>query len=354
MNKKNLTIALVAASFLVTGCTEEKTPVKNSVKVKTMMVTPMSIEGGQSYSGTVEAASSTTLSFNGMGTIKNLNIQEGQNVKSGQLIGEIEASSSANGVSVAHAATVQAQEMLKQAEDAHSRMKMLHDNGSLPEIKWVEVETKVAQAKQMLEQAQASEKIAEKNLNDTKLTAPFNGYISQKSAEMGQNVVPGMPVATLVNIDNVNVKISVPEDEIANLKIGQKVTFKVASLGNITFSGTISEKNVTADNISHAYIAKVLVQNKDHKLLPGMVCDVYTSSSKQDAEIMLPSNIIQIDIDNKPFVWTSKDGAAQRVSVQLGENYGENIIIKDGLSQGDKVIVEGQQKVSNGMKIVEL
>lgn len=344
---------MVAVTLLASGCSKEQPKEKNIVKVKTVAISQTNISGEQSYAGSIEEESGTSLSFAGMGTIKSLNVHEGQNVSAGQLIGEIDASSSSNAVTMAHATTLQAQDALKQAQDAYTRMKMLHDNGSLPEMKWVEVETKVSQAKQMLEQALASEKIAQKGLTDTKLTAPFSGYISQKQAEVGQNVTPGQPVATLVKIDRVNVKISVPEDEIAKIKVGQKVSFQVASLGNTTFTGIISEKSVTADPISRAYTVKASIQNGNHKLLPGMVCDVYTSTGNQVMGLMLPANIIQIDIDNKPFVWTVQNGTAKRISVELGENVGENIIIKGGLSQGEKVIVEGQQKVSNGMKVAE-
>lgn len=353
MNQSKWMYALVAVALLTTGCSKEQPKEKNIVKVKTIAIGQTNISGEQSYAGTIEEESGTALSFAGIGTIKSINVHEGQNVSAGQLIGEIDASSTGNALTMAHATTQQAKEALKQAEDAYNRMKMLHDNGSLPEMKWVEVETKVSQAKQMLEQAQASEKIAQKGLSDTKLTAPFSGYISQKTAEVGQNVTPGQPVATLVKIDRVNVKISVPEEEIARIKVGEKVNFQVASLGQENFSGTISEKSVTADPISRAYTVKATLANPGHKLLPGMVCDVYASTSNHAMGMMLPANIIQIDIDNKPFVWTVKDGVAQRVSVELGENVGENIIIKSGLNQGEKVIVEGQQKVSNGMKVTE-
>lgn len=353
MKKTELTIAFVFAAMVATGCSEEKTQERHSVKVKTMMVTSNRVDGSQSYSGTIDVVNGTSLSFAGMGAIKSLYVQEGQNVKAGQVIGEIEASSSSNTVAMAHAATLQAQEMVRQAEDSYKRMKMLHDNGSLPEIKWVEVETKVAQAKQMLDQALASEKIAQKGLSDTKLIAPFSGYISKKQADVGQNVAPGQPVATLVNIDRVYVKLSVPEDEIVKMKIGQKISFQVSSLGNTTFTGTVGEKSVTADPISHSYIVKALVTNKNHLLLPGMVCDVYTAENSESSVIMLPANIIQINFDNRKFVWVDEDGAAKRVFVEIGECVGENVIITNGLSQGDKVIVEGQQKVSSGMMISE-
>jgi RND family efflux transporter MFP subunit len=351
MNKSKVMVLVAMVTVFLASCNSKKEEVKNEVCVKTATVGKTSISGNQSYAGTIEEMSGTTLSFAGAGTIKTLNIDEGKMVRAGECIGSIDASSTGNAVAMAHAATMQAREALKQAEDAYKRMKLLHDNGSLPEMKWVEVQTKVSQAKQMVTQAVASERIARKGLTDTRLIAPFSGYISKKQAEIGQNVLPGQPVASLVKIDQVKVKISVPEEEIAQLKIGQRIAFRVSSLSNKTFFGVLSEKSVAADPISRAYSVKAIVANHNHELLPGMVCDAYTSISDSQNKMVLPANIIQINIDNQPFVWVVSHGKAVRKNVVLGENVGENVTIVGGISPMDKVIVEGQQKVSNGMKV---
>ena len=82
-----------------------------------------------------------------------------------------------------------------------------------------------------------------------------------------------------------------------------------------------------------------------------MFCDVYVLSSSIVSAITLPANIIQIDIDNRPFIWTVVNGVARKTNVTLGESVGDNVQIVGGLSSKDKVIIEGQQKVSNGMKV---
>ncbi|MBM6992869.1 MAG: efflux RND transporter periplasmic adaptor subunit [Prevotella sp.] len=354
MNKSKILWILSVVVLGLSACSEKKESARNVVEVRTRAASATSMTGQQSYSGTIEEMSGVALSFAGAGTIRSMAVHEGQHVNAGQLIGVIDAQTTGNAVAMAHATTQQAQESLRQAEDAYGRMKLLHDNGSLPEMKWVEVETKVAQARQMLAQARASEQIARKGLTDTRLTAPFSGYIARKQGEVGQNVMPGQPVVSLVKIDQVKVKLSVPEDEMSQLRVGQRVMFRVSSLGDATYFGTVSEKSVEADPVSRAYTVKAVVQNPGHRLLPGMVCDVYASVGQGEMGISLPANIIQIDVDNQPFVWTVRSGKAHKVSVVLGDNMGDNVIIKSGLSAGDQVIVEGQQKVSEGMKVKEL
>ena len=146
--------------------------------VKTMTVVRGAPSDGGRYSGTVEEQNGTPLSFSVAGTVQAVHVRLGQRVAAGQLIATLDDASLRN----SHAA---AQAALKQAEDAYRRMKELHDKGSLPDIKWVEVQSQV-------EQARSVEQIAAKNLRDCRLYAPYDGVIAAKNVEVGQNVVPGL------------------------------------------------------------------------------------------------------------------------------------------------------------------
>ena len=311
--------------------------------------------------------------------MKQLNIAEGQSVAAGQLVAVLDATTlgylvSASSATVgqaqaavgqAHVGLAQAEKSAAQAFDAYKRMKLLHDNGSLPEIKWVEVQTRyqqaqdavnqvrqqVSQAEAAVQTAKAQKNISLKNLHDTRLYAPSSGYISKKFTEVGQNIAPAQPVAMLVDIRQVKVKISVPEDEIARVRLGQTLRFTVSSLPGKSFTARVTEKGVAADPITRSYEVKALADNADRKLLPGMVCDVYAQQTSPIAAFTLPANIIQIDVDNRPFVWTVVGGVARKTSVMLGESVGDNVQIVGGLSSKDRIIVEGQQKVSNGMRV---
>lgn len=372
-------MAISAILLLATSCNKPKQPVENAVQVKTITVSPSPLNNAESYSGTLEEDNGVSLSFPVGGTVKQVNIAEGQNVQARQLIAVLDAttldnlvSASSATVSQAQAAVGQARAGLAQAEksaaqaaDTYKRMKLLHDNGSLPEMKWVEVQTQyqqaqdaVSQVRQQVNQAEAAVKTAHaqknislKNLHDTRLIAPSTGYISRSMVTAGQNIAPGQPVAMLVDIRQVKVKISVPETDIAHIHVGQPLRFTVSSMPGRIFTARITEKGVAADPISRSYVVKAVTSNTERKLLPGMVCDAYIEQPQHTNILTLPANIIQIDIDNHPFVWTVVNGEALRTSVELGQNTGDNVQIVSGLSYGSKVIVEGQQKVSNGTKV---
>lgn len=372
-------MAISAILLLATSCNKPKQPTENAVQVKTITVSPSPLNNAESYSGTLEEDNGVSLSFPVGGTVKQVNIAEGQNVQARQLIAVLDAttldnlvSASSATVSQAQAAVGQARAGLAQAEksaaqaaDAYKRMKLLHDNGSLPEMKWVEVQTQyqqaqdaVSQVRQQVNQAEAAVKTAHaqknislKNLHDTRLIAPSTGYISRSMVTAGQNIAPGQPVAMLVDIRQVKVKISVPETDIAHIHVGQPLHFTVSSMPGRIFTARITEKGVAADPISRSYEVKATAANADRKLLPGTVCDVYIEQPQHAGVITLPANIIQIDMDNQPFVWTVVNGKARKTSVEPGQNIGDNVQIVSGLSYGSKVIVEGQQKVSNGTKV---
>lgn len=154
MMKTKMMIALSALSLLTVSCGRQKQQEENVVRVKTMEVAATSLYGGQTYSGTIEENNGVSLSFPVGGTVKQLNIAEGQSVAAGQLVAVLDATTlgylvSASSATVgqaqaavgqAHVGLAQAEKSAAQALDAYKRMKLLHDNGSLPEIKWVEVQ----------------------------------------------------------------------------------------------------------------------------------------------------------------------------------------------------------------------
>lgn len=362
---------LIVIITIMCGCnTSGQEKQDKVVKVRTFEVGSHLGSGMQSYSGTIEEWDATALSFAAGGTITHIGVSAGQYIGRGQLIATVDSRSVTNGANASHAATeqaddlvAQAQAALNQAQDAYNRMKILHDNGSLPEIKWIEVETKLEQATLMLNQAKsnakaarATEGIAQKSVADSRLFSPSDGYISEKMCDVGQNVLPGAPVVKLVKIDRVKVGVSIPETEISRISNGQTLVIMVAALGNKRYSATVIEKGVVADPLSRTYMIKAVINNPNHELLPGMIAQVIMASSVNTNNlglVALPANIIQIDANNRPFVWKVVDGKAQKALVELGQNIGDDVQVIDGLNIGDHVICEGQHKVSTGMNVKE-
>ncbi len=314
----------------------EATAVK-PVTVKTMKVDTSNDVHQREYVGTIESENSVDLSFQVNGNIDRILVQEGQSVQKGQLLATLNTATLSNNYNIAKVS-------LTQAQDAFDRYSKLYTNKSLPEIKYIEV-------KSALEQAQANERIAHKNLQDCNLYAPFSGVIGQKVQEAGANVMPGTPVATLMSIGSVKVKIAIPENEISSIKVGDTSQVKITALRNNTFTGKVIEKGVIANAISHTYDIKVELDNPEKKIMPGMVCKAYLTNNNNQGSIIVPLKSVQVDASGKNFVWVTDENKAVYKEVQTGELIGNGIAIKNGLTGGENLIVEGYQKLSPGLSV---
>ena len=218
-----------------------------AVPVKVVKVSESSYMNSRNYVGTVEAVSSSSLSFEVMGNVSKVFVTEGENVQKGKLLATLDKATLQNSYNASLAS-------LKEAQDAYNRMKSLYDNGSLPEMKWVEVQSK-------LQQAVSMEQISRKSLKDAGLYAPFSGVISSKSIEPGMNVMPGIEVMQLADISTVNIKIAVPEKEISRVNKGQQAEVRVGALGDKLFTGVVSEKGIAANPLAHTYEVKIKLNN---------------------------------------------------------------------------------------------
>ena len=306
------------------------------VKVKEIAATQTS--GSKKYVGTVEESVAVSLSFSLIGTVEEVFVQEGQRVRKGQLLAALNTATAENSYQGSIA-------KLRQAQDAYDRLTKVHENGSLSDIKFVEVETGLQQAKAMAA-------IAKKNLDDCRLYSPRDGVIATRNIEAGSSVSPVQTAFKLVLVDKVFVKIPVPENEIGSIAEGQTAKVIVAALDNAVFSGKIEIKGVSANAMSHTYEAKIGIANPQSQIMPGMVCKVSLAGSDNAAEIIVPNSAVQISADGKRYVWLAKENIANRHFVKTGNLTDSGIAITEGLSAGDKLIVEGFQKLSEGMKIV--
>ena len=342
MNKMRI-IPVATLMMMLVSCGGNQEEQKVSpVRVKTEVVGEATEIGARTYVGEVEAVSSTSVSFTGSGAVSRVYVEEGQQVSKGQVIAELDATMARNAL-----ANCEAQ--MRQADDAYARMKKLHDQNAIAEIKWVEIESRVAQAKAQLD-------IARKAVADCRICAPVGGVIGKKMLDAGETALPSQVVATILDISNVKVKVSVPESEIGTLTESTPSTISVEA-AQATVSGGKIEKGVQADAFTHTYDIRINVDNSKRMLLPGMVASVSLTPAKQDAdkcagECHVPVTAVQKRANGSLFVWTiDKDNTAHRKTVSIGQTMGNRIAVGSGIAKGQRVVTEGYQKLSEGSKV---
>lgn len=329
--------------FLIAFCTscghkEEKKAPQPPVKVSIVTVARNDMPQILSYSGTIEPDNTAQVSFAVSGTVRDIRVQEGQYVKQGQLLAAIDDTEYSNALIIANAG-------LEQAEDLYARLNGLYEKGSLPAKDYIEIKTKLAQAK-------ANKSISAKHIADSRLYAPITGVITEKRIEKGSTAAPGVPAFTIIKTDMVYARITVPESEIGALQPGTEANVFVPTL-NDTLKGKISIINPQADPISRTYIVKVKLDNNNNRLLPGMLTDISIVTGRPQPAIIIPANAVVRDADDLTYVFVAnKENKAIRKRISTGRLTGASqVIITDGLQDGDKLITAGQTQLKDGSAI---
>lgn len=339
---KKRTILCVLTLLAMASCSQQQEYKTEALVVETEAVSVSQEAGQQSYVGVVEEEEAVSVSFTSMGTLRRVLVSEGQTVSKGQLLAELDDTQARNMLEGAQAS-------VRQTEDAIGRYKQLYEKGSLAESKWIEAQSK-------LDQAHASLKAAQKNLEDCQLKAPTAGIIGQKQMTAGATALPSQPVVTIYKINNLKVKVAIPEREMAAITASTPSQIEVAAAG-VTIAGGRVEKGVVADGLTHTYDIRIVTTNTDHQLLPGMVCNVTlgidaANRGTSQYVLTLPIRCIQQSADGQHFVWVVNDKQAHRQPVTLGQTQGNRIEVVAGLQPGTHVIVSGYQKVSEGSEVI--
>ena len=345
MKIKNVGNAILTVAIFVSlsGCSKNiaqnrSDEISNAISVVLDTIEMTKTDNSNYYLGTIEASQTIPLSFSLPGTVEKVLVSEGQSVSKGQTVAILNSASIKNSLEMAEASE-------KQAQDALKRLTKVYKEGSLPEIKYIDVQTQV-------QQAVSSLSIAKKNYEDCILKSPLAAMVGKKNIEVGSIANPISPAFTLYKINEVDIKVPIPENEIASIKKGQSAKIQVSALSNKTFIGKIGEIGVSANPISHTYDVKITVANPKQELKPGMICNVFIDNVKDDEALTAPSSAI-IGDNAQSFVFAlDADGkTVKKKPITLGSYIGNNIIIKSGLNAGDKIVVAGQHKLYDNAQV---
>lgn len=338
---KRIVIVLFAA-FALAGCGQaglkpgkRQETVKQPVAVKVMEVGMTGNSSSRTYVGTVHPAKSSVVSCIYPGTLTELKVVRGQYVRKGDVIAVIESQSVKSSLDMA-AATLQ------QARDGYRRAKSVHESGSMADVKMVEVESK-------LKQAEAAYEAAEKAYADCVVKAPYPGVVGDVYTETGVELSIAEPIMKIMDISSLEIHIPVPEGEVNSVNSGVRAYVSVPALDMDNIPASLLSKGITASPLSHSYECRFVPDGRVEGLMPGMVCKVVLSWDG-NLSAVVPADIVRTDVSGR-YVWTVKDGTVVKAPVVTGGFSGDGIIVKEGLDDGDLVIVDGVKKVSSGMKV---
>ncbi len=343
-----LLIPFVAISFLVTGCGKKQEEKRPEVvrPVKLLTVKDVNEDLVQGFPGMVRAARRAVLSFKVSGRIVKLPVEEGQLVKRGDLIAQLDQRDFLNAVKAARA-------RFKEAEQQFRRYKELYAKKQVSRADYDRYLAARDVAKAKLDEAL-------NRLKDTTLRAPFDGYISKRYVELYYEVKANDPIVNLQDISKIEVLVDLPELTMAAVKeenLGEIVAEFDAIPGK-RFPLTVKEYSTEADPATQTYqVVFVMDQPKGANILPGMTATV-TASFREGAgkgpRIIVPSLAVLDAPTDKPYVWVydPSSGTVHRRYVKIGALVDSGgILIREGLKPGEQIVIAGVTKLKDGMKV---
>lgn len=367
-----LFLVVVLALFLAGGCAgKQQQPAaggggrESAVPVSTAKVKMGTLEAASVVSGKLEAGQSANVVAKMPGKVAAVHVDVGSAVRAGQVLVTLDNTDLAArleqakaGVAAAESALAVAHTAYAVAEANYRRGKQLLEQGAIPRAVFeAEYELKYIQAKEQVEralpaqlaQARANLALAESAYNDSFVRAPISGLVTARNVNPGEMASTMTPVISLANLDKVEVKATVGENLVNQLKPGQKVQVKISAVAGQPFAGVITTIAPAADPVSKGFPLKIQIDNPKHVLKPGMFAEVQLTPPQKEA-LLVPREAV-IKAEDKDVVWVVKEGRAQKKEVQIGESDGRRIIITAGLTEGEEVVVAGQENLQEGAKV---
>jgi multidrug efflux pump subunit AcrA (membrane-fusion protein) len=194
---------------------------------------------------------------------------------------------------------------------------------------------------------------AEKALADTKIRAPFDGFITARPASAGQYVALADKIATIVRIDTVKLNLQTPEQRAALAHVGDKVVARVAAYPNRDFHGKVIAVNASVDPASRAFILQAAFENRDGALKPGMFATARVQMPGTVKAVFVPKAAILRDkTTDSNQVFTVSDGKAHLHVVAMQDSAGDEVRIASGLAGGEKVATSHLEELFDGTTVV--
>jgi RND family efflux transporter MFP subunit len=213
----------------------------------------------------------------------------------------------------------------------------------------------ILQARAQLAQAQAGLAFVQVQLHDSTLVAPFAGTITQRNVEPGETVSSVTasktnPLFVLSQVDDVYVEFIVPASHRSELQPGQEAVMEVDGLPGQTFQGRIQEIRPAAAEASRTFGVKVRIPNLQGILRPGMFARGAIIVGVRHAVLSIPEQAV-LTATSGPVVFVVRDGRAVRQEVALGPHHDGLVEVSSGLTEGDQVVVEGQDALTDNQPV---
>lgn len=343
MRKKYLYILLAlvivaAMSYFFTREAKPKisAPVANTggaaMEVNAIVVQPGVFSNVISLSGSIEPNEQVQIRSEVSGIVRSLSFQEGTNVQKGQLLFRIDDTE-------LQAQLSQASTQEKLAADNENRARLLLEKEA---ISVQEYDVALAD----YESSRAQSALIRAQIEKTYIRAPFSGKIGLRSISEGEYLTPATAVANLMSVNPVKIQFAVPERYSAQIGVKQKLQFLVSG-SNVRHDAEVYAIEPGVDPTTRTISIRAIAANPDGTLFPGSFAHIDFPLNQVDDAILIPSQAV-IPVQHGKQVFVYRNGVAMAVPVEAENRTSTDVLINQGLSVGDTILVSGILSIRDG------
>lgn len=306
---------------------QETESVKRKVTVEEVKLE--SVDQLSSFTATVEAKTVNNIAPAMGGRIRTIHVDVGSRVSKGQTVVTMDAANFS-----------QQETQLATLKRDYERYRELYEVGGV--------------SKQQLDQLKTQLDVAQTALDNTgentSLISPISGIVTARNYDPG-DVAGGMPILTVENINPVKVIIHVSESYYSRVTVGMPAAIVVDALAGEKFEGKISLIHPTINSVSRTFPVEIEVNNSDQRLRPGMFSRVTLNFGTNEHPVVPDMAVLKQSGSNDRYVFLEKDGKASYTKVELGTRLGDKYEIVSGLQVGDRVVVQGNTGLIDGVEV---
>lgn len=349
------------------GCGEGgSTQSAESGPLPSVVVTTVSkstINPSRRFVGRIEAVEDVQVKARVSGYLLAMHFSEGQTVQKGDLLFEIDPKPYEVEVARLQAEVKRQQAALTNAKRNYERGHGLVEKGFISATDMDELESRRDQASASLVSSEAALENAQLNLSYTKIQAPISGRVGRRNVSIGDLISPEAGVLiTLVSMDPMYVTFDVSEKIIASARIQQnlgQIDYKQLPIPHIIlpnkeeypYAGRFDFIDNRVDRATGAVKVRAVFENPERALIPGQYVTVVVHSQKSIQSIMVPQAAVSEDQQGHFLMVVDEENTVQQRRVTMGERVDVRWEVETGLTEGEKVIVEGLQKVRVGQAV---
>jgi len=354
-------IVVSLLSFFLLSCqppqkTEEvEEAPKAATPVKVFKARRQRISEKLLYTGLIEAWNKVNITPDVGGKIAKIYVEEGDRVREGQLLAELDTRAIRLQSEQARAGLAVAEASQKDAQRNLERMERLKSENAISDQQYEQVKLAYEAADAQLQQARAALNLADHNLEVSIMRAPFNGVVASKNAEVGDVINPMMGglsptsgVLTLMDFSRVKIEIEVSTQDITRIKKGLTALLRVDAFPDRVFRGRVSIVNLTADPLTKKFGVQIVADNPELLLRPNTFGEVTLELSTHENALVIPQKAV---LENKYVFVAQDDNTVIRKDIYIGLQNTDMVEVTTGVEEGELVLVEGNYGLEDGAKI---